>query len=316
MTFSQSVKNEILHSLRNVKGCCAKAFLAAALKAVGSLVLGHNGYGFSVESDNPDFLALLSNVASEQLSVKSQIQSYNVSAKGNAVYSCKFEAALGEKLGLMTRDAEGILNFADAAAIIPAAPCCKKAFLQGLFVACGSVVIPDTENVADSAGNPNYHLEMRFSDADFARAVCAAFPLAEFRLTSRKTHTVLYLKDSERIADLLVYVNAPSAKLRLENVIVARSVRNGINRQNNCEVANIEKTVAASARQLSAIAALRRLNRFDELPDNLKEIALLREEDPEATLEEIADRLHISKSGANHRFAKLIQIADQQRKTQ
>lgn len=314
MTFSQSVKIEIFHSVRNSKKCCAKSFLTAVLKAVGSLALGHDGYGFTVESDNPDFLSLLSNIAAERLSVTSHIDAYNVSAKGTAVYSCKFDSSLGEKLGLMTRDADGDLVFAEATKLIPSDGCCRKSFLQGLFAASGSVVIPDTENVADSADNPNYHLELRFADADFAKAVGDAFPLAGFRQTPRKTHTVLYLKDSERIADFLVYVNASSAKLRLENVIIARSVRNGLNRQNNCEVANIGKTVAASSRQIKAIAYLRDQGRFDELPDNLKEIALARESDPEATLEEIADRLHISKSGANHRLVKLIEIADKQRK--
>ncbi len=314
MTFSQSVKNEILRSARNAKPCCAAAFLTAVLKAVGSLTLERFGYCFSVESDNVEFLNLIGNIAQERLGVKSHISAYNMSAKGTAVYSCRFEAALGEKLGLTLRDGDGALGFADPSALVPAEACCRKAFMQGLFSACGSVVIPQTEDVSDSVGGAKYHLELRFTDRDFARAVSAAYSAAEFRETPRKNHTVLYLKDSERIADFLVYVNATAAKLYLENVIITRSVRNDVNRQSNCEVANIEKTVAASGKQLDAIAELRSQGRFDALPDSLKEIALLREAEPEATLEEIARRLHISKSGANHRFTKLMDIARQQRK--
>ena len=309
MTFSQSVKNEILRSVRNVRNCCAVSFLTAVLKSMGSLTLGHDGYAFSVESDNAEFLTLAGNMAKEKLQVDFQIDSHTKYGKNAAVYTCKFSPDIGEKLKLTVRDADGALGFAQAETLIPAEPCCRRAFMQGLFVSCGSVVIPQTEDIVTSAGKAKYHLELRFTDSDFARAVSQSYSAAEFRDTVRKNYLVLYLKDSERIADFLVYVNATNAKLELENVIIARSVRNGVNRQNNCEVANIEKTVAAAAKQLRAIAALRNSGTYDLLPDNLKEAARLREADPEATLEEIADRLHVSKSGANHRFAKLIELA-------
>ena len=309
MTFSQSVKNEILKSVRNAKKCCATSFLTAVLKSVGSLTLGHGGYAFSVESDNVDFLSIIAELAA-RLEVKSRLSSYNMSAKGTAVYSCRFDSSLGEKLGLVTRDEEGTLGFAEAESLIPSEPCCRRAFMQGLFVSCGSVIVPNVEG-SDRA---KYHLELRFSDAEFARAVNMSYATMGLRQTPRKNHTVLYIKESELIADFLVYVNATSAKLELENVIVIRSVRNDVNRQSNCEFANIEKTVAASAKQLQAIELLRSSGRFDLLSDSLKQIALLREEDREATLEEIAAKLHISKSGANHRFAKLIELAEQQRK--
>ncbi len=312
MTFSQSVKNEIFKSVRNVKSCCATSFLTAVLKSMGTLTLEHAGYSFVAESDNRDFLALCALLAREHLKTDSQLTSYRTS-KGTEMFSCKFPASLGEKLGLVTRE-EGMLNFADVRTLLPNLSCCRRAFMQGLFVSCGSVVIPQTEQLTDNA-KAKYHLELRFTDPEFANAVAESYSLAQFRQMPRKNHTVLYLKDSERIADFLVYVNATRAKLDLENVIITRSMRNDMNRQNNCEVANIEKTVAASAKQLKAIEVLRSGGAFDSLPDNLKEIALLREASPEATLEEIAAQLHVSKSGANHRFAKLAELAEKQRKT-
>ncbi len=308
MTFSQNVKSEILRSVRNVGRCCATSFLAAVLKSIGSLTLGRGEYAFSVESDNVDFLKLCATIARDRLDVNSRISTYNMSAKGTAVYSCTFDAKLGEKLGLTVRDASGILSLVDVRSIMPAEPCCKKAFLQGLFVSCGSVVIPSSEDMS-AIEKVKYHLELRFSDGEFAQAVANCYAAAEFKTTLRKNLTVLYIKDSERISDLLVYLNATNAKLELENVMVFRSVRNDVNRQNNCDVANIEKTIAAASRQLKAIAVCRESGRFEQLPDSLKEIALLRESNPEATLDEIAAKLKISKSGANHRFAKLMEIA-------
>lgn len=311
MTFSQSVKNEIFKTVRNAKGCCATSFLTAVVKAIGSLTIGYKGYAFSIESDNTDFLTLCKNLSISELNVDSQIEAYNLSAKGAPVYSCKFDGSLGEKLSLTLRDNDGSLVLNDTRLLIPTDECCKHAFLQGLFVSCGSVVIPANVDVDQEASDRSkYHLELRFTDSTFAEAVRQAYPEIDFRVTPRKNHVILYLKDSEKIADFLVFVSATSAKLQLENVIVVRSVRNVANRQMNCTVANIEKAVAAASKQLQAIETIRQKGLFESLPDNLKEIALLRERYREANLDEIADMLHISKSGANHRFAKLIELAN------
>ena len=107
-----------------------------------------------------------------------------------------------------------------------------------------------------------------------------------------------------------MYVNAMKGKLKLENVIIGRSMRNTANRQSNCISANIEKAVVAAEKQLAAIATLKNSGAYDGLPNQLKEIAELRQEYPEATLDEIAAKLKISKSGASHRFAKIIEIAN------
>ena len=310
MTFSQSVKNEILKTVRNLKGCCATSFLTAVLKSAGSLTLGLNGFSFTLESDNVDFLTICQSLALGELGVQADIEADGNNKKGVPIYSCTFDKSLGEKLTLIARDEDGALIFGQMQSIFPEKPCCRRAFLQGLFVAGGSVVIPQNDDLdSDVADNAKYHLELRLTDNAFAEKVNEQYPELKFRVTQRKNHVVLYLKDSESVADFLVYVNAMSAKLRLENVIAARSLRNNLNRQTNCTVANIGKTVAAAARQLDAIAAIKQKGLFDGLPDSLKEIAQLREKYPEANLDEIADMLSISKSGANHRFAKLIDIA-------
>lgn len=309
MTFSQRVKMEIMQSVRNAKPCCAASFLAAVLKSAGSLALGRGGYSFSVESDNAEFLELCANLAKERLGVESAIEAYNLSAKKTAVYTCKFDSALGDKLHLTER-VDGLLQFAPPQSLVPDKTCCKRAFLQGLFAASGSVMAPQSENPVDGSDNVRYHLEIRFADREFAQVVEQAYSQAEFRLATRKNCHILYLKESERIADFLAYVDATKCYLQLENVLVARNVRNVANRQSNCTVANIEKAVAAAARQLEAIRTLRERGLFEGLPENLKQIALCREQNPEATLDEIAALMHISKSGANHRFARLLLLAE------
>lgn len=309
MTFSQSVKSEIIRSVRNTRHCCAKSFLTAVLKSAGSLSIGHGGFGYSIESDNTEFLALCQTLSREYFDAYAEIVASNLSAKGTAIYSCEFDGSVGDKLGLTSRDGDGTLIFSDTTSLLPQSDCCKRAFMQGLFTAIGSVVIPQNEGLR-SDDTAKYHLELRFADSAFAEAVQRAYPLAEFRSMARKSHTVLYIKESERIADFLVYVNAVNAKLKLENIIITRSVRNAANRQRNCTVANIDKTLDASAKQQKAIALLRQKGLFEGLPDSLKEIAIFREQNPEATLDEVATALGISKSGANHRFAKLIELSE------
>lgn len=315
MTFSQDVKSEILKSVRNIKGCCATSFLTAVLKSIGSLSLESRKFSFSIESDNHDFLTLCGELACNALNVNSRIESYNVNAKGVAVYSCVFDGNIGEKLGLLIREEGAMQLQSDAAAIVPSKTCCKRAFMQALFVSCGSVVIPlaDTD-VGENKLHAKYHLELRFADGEFAKAAAAAYPEMEFHVTARKNYNILYLKDSEKIADFLAYINATKGRLKLENVIIGRSMRNAANRQSNCISANIEKSVIAAEKQLLAITQLRNNGVFEALPDQLKSIAYLREENPEATLDEIAVKLGISKSGASHRFAKIIDIANQENK--
>lgn len=317
MTFSQQVKNEILKSVRNLQGGNATSFLTAVLKSAGSLTLVSHGFAFSLESDNLDLLTACKKFAFGELFAEVNIETRSLNTKNKhdknqQVHTCTFEASVGEKLGLTVSDNDGALSLCeDVAKLIPNDPTKKRSFMQGLFVASGSVVIPmpDKDKQWSNTLNTKYHLELRFTDEAFATAVAESFAELNFHFLSRKSHFVLYLKDSEKIADFLVFVNATSAAFTLNNVIISRSMRNDSNRQTNCTMANIGKTVTAAGKQLNAIATLRQMGKFDALPDQLKDVALLREKYHEATLDEIADMLSISKSGASHRFAKLIELS-------
>ncbi len=311
MTFSQEVKSEVLKSVKNIKGCCARSFLTAVLKAIGSLTLEYKKFYFTVESDNHDFLVMCKDLANRHLSCNAQIESRNVNVKGVAVYSCNFEDNLGDKLFLTSHADNTFALLDNVDSVIPQNECCKKAFMQGLFLSSGSVVIPvgdiyDEEN----KNTAKYHLELRFSDMAFACAVQNSYSALDLKLLERKNHIVLYLKDSEKIADFLAYIYATHSRLKLDNIIAGRSMRNKINRQNNCSVANIDKTVAAAQNQLHAIRVLKQKGLYNSLTQQLKDVADMREAYPEATLDEIAAKLQISKSGANHRFAKLIELAN------
>ena len=287
--------------------------MTAVLKSIGSLTLGYKSFGFALESDNHEMLTFCKHLAEVNLGITAEIESSNLNVKGDAMYSCEFVGNIGEKLALVYRDDDGTMQINNNVdELLPKRDCCKRAFIQGLFVASGSVVIPlGTDDLAESETRGKYHLELRIANHQFAKAVQQLFSEWSFHTLERKNRTILYLKESEKIADFLVYMGAMSASLKLENVIIGRSLRNTANRQSNCISANIDKAIQASEKQLNAIATLRQKGLFDSLSDQLKEIALLREEFPEAGLEELANRLGISKSGANHRLNRLIQLSQQ-----
>ncbi len=310
MTFSQNAKNEILRSVRSLKECCRKAFLYGAVKSCGSLSFGAGKISVEMDSENADFLRFCGELAEKLFGTGFKIRCGNVSAKGAAVYTVDFGGEFASLMGITYTDADGLLcinEVWDKSCL--SRSCCKRAFFQALFISCGSVVIPLTENdLSESKSSARYHLELRFTDRAFCDDIAEETREFGFRRTVRKNRDVLYLKDSEKIADFLVYLNAMAAKLKLENVIIGRSLRNDANRQSNCISANIDKAVAASEKQIAAITRLRGEGKLDSLPQPLREAAEMRERFPEATIAEIALKLGISKSGASHRLEKLIEM--------
>ncbi len=120
----------------------------------------------------------------------------------------------------------------------------------------------------------------------------------------------VYMKDSAQIENLLIYLGAGKASMDLMQVKMYKEVKNNINRKTNFETANMDKTYSASARQIAAIAAINDAHGLESLPDNLRELAKLRLDDPELTLRELSVLLGISRSGVNHRMKKLLEIGE------
>ena len=297
-----------MNNVKKIKGCCATSFLTAVLKSIGSICVDSSGYGFSVDTDNGDLLLFCADLAQGALNSECSVLQTASDGK-NPKYMGRFDVALGEKLNLVFRDEDG-LHITATPNVNLSKPCCRRSFMQALFLSCGSATIPEPSDDKYESSHSNYHLELRFSNAEFANFVQQQFAELDFRQTVRKSSTVLYLKDSEKIADFCVFVDAVNAKFTMENIIIGRSYRNNANRQRNCIDSNINKSVLASEKHIAAIAKIRQAGKFPLLPQQLQEIALLRESEPDVNLAELASILGISKSGANHRLTKLLEIAE------
>lgn len=185
--------------------------------------------------------------------------------------------------------------------------CCKRAFLRGAFLATGSMSDP----------NKGYHLELvcdEQSQAELLVKLLHDFDL-DAKTVLRKRYHVVYLKEGENISDFLNVVEAHKALLDFENTRVLKDMRNLINRRVNCEAANINKTVNAATRQVESIRLIEEKIGLSSLPDNLRQMAYVRLENPDAPLLELGELLEpkVGKSGVNHRLRKICEIAEELR---
>ena len=185
-----------------------------------------------------------------------------------------------------------------------------KAFIRGAFLAAGSVNDP----------SKNYHLEFVCPDRTKACQLIEAlgFFHVEAKTVQRKNSHVVYVKEGAAIAGLLALMGAKDALLSMEDIRSLKETRNSVNRQVNCETANINKTVNAAVKQLSDIRLVEERIGFQNLSESLAEIAALRMQYPEASLKELGQMLlpPVGKSGVNHRLRKLGMLADSLRENE
>ena len=180
----------------------------------------------------------------------------------------------------------------------------KKAIIRGIFMGSGSINNPEKE----------YHLEMEITNKENMNIVLKL--LLEFGIKAKymeaKNKYYIYLKEGEEISKFLALIGAAKAVMKFEDIRIQKEMRGKVNRLVNCETANLNKTINASIEQIAAIRKLQENGEFKKLDDNLKEIALLRLENPDMSLIELGKKLKvpIGKSGVNYRLKKIMEIAN------
>ena len=183
---------------------------------------------------------------------------------------------------------------------------CVSHFVRALFCRCGSVTDPEKR----------YHLDLSFETEAESRALAELLEEQGISVgcTARKGKPIVYLKDGEAIADFLAYIGANTAAFDFMNSRINREFRNNVNRQVNCDTANIEKALQASQKQIALIRRLRESSAWGMLSESLRETAELRVAYEQMSLKELGDAHNpsITKSGVNHRLAKIVAFAKSQ----
>lgn len=292
MSFSEDVRTE-LSKKTNMSRHCTLAFLSAAVLFSEKFIKNEDGSPVFLEGAKPEMRRPYFTLTKKVLN----ISSCGVLSDFTPEDTAGFLKLLGIKAG-----EEGKWHLCDG--IILMQPCCRKAFLKGAFIAAGSVSDP----------NSSYHFEIVAKDeeaADILVDILRGFSLGAKKVL-RKERTVVYLKEAEDIASVLALMGADSSYLVFESGRVMKEMNGNINRRVNCETANIEKTVNASVKQVSAIRRIESAKGLSSLPKGLMEIAELRLLHPELSLEELGKLCTpaIGKSGVNHRLRRLVEIAE------
>ncbi len=296
MSFSVDVKNELL-SLENTP-CCKHALsygLALFGRAFSSeeiSILTENAAIADAYCDAVHFLS------GHKISpTKTEGGKYKISVTDPLILGRIFE-----KTGVSEKSVKRRVNLANIQE-----PCCFSAFLRGVFLACGTVTDPQKE----------YHLEFSVSSKGLCDDLIRVFDEYEPtpHVTQRSGSYTVYFKNSTDIEDVLAIIGATENSLAYMQAKIVKDIRNTVNRKVNFESANLARTIAAATKQYEAIAKIKEKAGFDSLPSELREIARLRYENRELSNSEIAQMLSqpLTVSGVNHRFRKLMKIAEELR---
>lgn len=319
MSFSKDVKEELSKQINSARHCQI-AEVAAIISLCGRISISvKDEYMIKIHTENltvarkfQNLLIAAFNVRPEVLVRRKKYERNTVLdetlKKGNIYIVVVKQSYVAKNIlkatRLITEDGDIKENLSIVDNIVIQNTCCKRAFIRGSFISSGSLSDPSKA----------YHFEIALPTRPKAvqlREMLNVFGI-EAKIVQRKRYFVVYLKEGSQIVDILNVMEAHIALMNLENVRILKEMRNSINRQVNCETANINKTVAAASKQVEDILFIKELIGFGELDEGLEEIATLRLDHPEATLKELGQLLSepIGKSGVNHRLRKLSIIAD------
>ncbi|MCI9162765.1 MAG: DNA-binding protein WhiA [Lachnospiraceae bacterium] len=313
MSFSSKVKEELSRQLSTARHCQI-AEIAAIISLCGRIQISeHDRFCIKIHTENAAVARKYFTLLQKTFNINTDVSiRQGMEVRKSRVYTVgirRHQDAIRVLRAVKLVDHTGEIeeNLSLAQNVVIQQNCCRRAFIRGAFLAAGSISDPEKF----------YHFEI--ACATEAKAVQLQGLIRSFgldaRIVQRKKYFVAYIKEGSQIVDILNVMEAPVSLMELENIRILKEMRGSVNRQVNCETANIHKTVSAAVRQVEDITIIRDKIGFDSLPENLREIARLRLEKPEATLKELGEALEppVGKSGVNHRLRKLGSLAEKLR---
>lgn len=309
MSFSSQVKEELVARTGTARHCRI-AEIAAIVSLCGRITAFHGREIVVVHTENISVAKKYFTLIQKTFSIIADVSvRRNAYLKKSRIYTLVIQdrqAVVRVTEALKLGPWRGNLSENDVlvSGLLVQSSCCKRAFIRGAFLTAGSVTDP----------RKSYHLELVFNREKKARALQEMISVFDIdaKIVARKKYFVLYIKEGRQIVEFLNVMEAHVSLMNLENVRILKEISGSVNRQVNCETANIHKTVSAAVGQISDIKLIRNRIGLEKLPEELEQTALARLEYPEATLKELGDALSppVGKSGVNHRLRKLRMIAD------
>lgn len=316
MSFSSDVKEELSMQMSHARHCQI-AELSALISLCGKVAISADDqYSISIQTENIGVARKSFTLLKKIFKIKAEIAiRQNVYFKKHRSYFVKVtkhEEAIQvlKTTKLLNRHLEIEEELTVADNLVVRNTCCKRAFIRGAFLASGSISDPER----------SYHFEIvcaTLQKANQIKDILHTFGL-EGKIIDRKNRYIVYLKEAETIVDILNIMEAHVALMNLENIRILKDMRNSVNRQVNCETANINKTVNAAVKQIEDIKFIEEKVGLDFLSEPLQEIARIRLQHPEVPLKELGTFMSppMGKSGVNHRLRKIGQVAEELRVNQ
>lgn len=308
MSFAAQTKKE-LTMIENEQTCCARAELAALIRMIGTMQVSGKRILLDISTENAAIARRIFTLIKRLYGIQAELLvRKKMRLKKNNVYIVRVPSNVQEMLADLKIVREGFSFESGIDSNLVRKECDRRAYLRGCFLAGGSVNNPE---------GSSYHLEIASIYEDHCKALCDLVNRygLNARFIERKKGFVLYLKEGEKIIDFLSLIGAHQALLKFEDVRIMRDMRNSVNRIVNCETANLNKTIGAAMRQIENIKLLEKEIGLDQLPEKLREVALVRLKHPDLNLKEVGELLkgNVSKSGVNHRLRKLDELASKVR---
>jgi DNA-binding protein WhiA len=304
LSFAAQTKKEL--TMVEASDCCEQAELSALIRMNGSVQVSNKKIVLDISTENAAIARRIYSLLKKHFHIHTELLvRKKMRLKKNNVYIVRIPARVEEILKELKIVSEGFIFHPGINPELTRKNCCKRAYLRGAFMAGGSVNNPE---------GSSYHLEIASMYEEHCKALV---DLAnEFHLNARcierKKGFIFYIKEGEKIIELLSIIGAHQALFKFEDVRIMRDMRNSVNRIVNCETANLNKTIGAAVRQIDNIKLLQKEVGLENLPEKLREVAEVRLAHPDMNLKEVGELLKgtVSKSGVNHRLRKIDELAE------
>lgn len=279
-----------------------REYLCALVKCLGSISIESGKSYLVLESKNR--LPIVTAVSLIKELVGAEIEFGSGEGKG---YYVKAEGAEAAKIFSCVSEGRAVTDLGDTEGI--KSRTCAAAYARGAFLAGGSAYIPSDKIQEKSVG---YHIEFLFFGEDAATAFVDLLNRCELtaRISKKGNYYSVYAKSAEAVSDILAFLGATDSVIKTTVASITRSANGNVNRQTNCEMANIDKSQTNIMRQVEAIENLKASGEYDKLDDKLKETCEMRLKYRKETLGELAKIMGISKSGLNHRLVKITELGE------
>ncbi len=297
VSFSANAKTEVCKAFPQ-KNCCALAECFGVLLFCNSF----GADGIRIITESREFAEILPKLFRKAFSLNFDILPEQ-DAAGKLVFQITQRESVERIMGSYGFDLKDTLALHVNMPVVEE-ECCKTAFLRGAFLAGGSVTDPEK----------GYHMELATTHASVSRET---YTLMQETIgfapksARRGGGHILYLKQSDMISDFLTFLGAPVAAMGIMEARLEKELNNKVNRRCNCDEANTSKVVEAAQEQLAVIRILKEQGKLAHLPQKLQQAAKAREENPSASLTELAAMMEppITKPAMNHRLKKLVEAA-------